>query len=65
MKIRFFVTIFVTLFVASGGHSEKHTPREALKKLCMLEPQKRGGNKSKYTSVLVGAGIGLAALPGF
>ena len=58
MKVSALVLACLVL-VASKKQAEKQTLRDVLEKLCELEE-----DSTNYKSILVGAGIGLAALPG-
>ena len=59
MKVQKLLIVFFVL-VASKEQAEKQSLRDYLKDLCKLKEP--GAN---YASILLGAGIGLAALPGF
>ena len=58
MKVRFLLLLFFVL-VASKVQVEKQSLRAVVEELCKLEEE-----GSNYKSILLGAGIGLAALPG-
>ena len=58
MKVRYLLLLFFVL-VASKVQVEKESLRAVVKKLCKVEEE-----GSNYKSILIGAGIGLAALPG-